>query len=83
MPIPKINFDDASQKANHDRIADLQLEMNKRYAEISKSTERAQIILQRQFDTMCEKMDLLIQQLFDLGDFDKHIPSVKEIYRSL
>lgn len=83
MPIPKIDFDDASQKAKHDRIADLQLEMNKRYAEISKSTERTQIILQRQFETMCEKMDLLIQQLFDLGDFDKHIPSVKEIYRSL
>lgn len=83
MPIPKIDFEDAIQKFNHDRIADLQLEMNKSYAEILKSTERTKIIMQRQFEIMGEKMDLLIKQLFNLGDIDKHIPPIKEIYRVL
>ncbi|WDG41918.1 N-6 DNA methylase [Pseudomonas synxantha] len=83
MPIPKIDFDDAIQKASHDKIADLQSEMNKLYAEISKSTERTKIIMQRQFEIMSEQMDLLIKKLFDLGDMDKYIPSIKEIYRSL
>ncbi len=83
MPIPKIDFDNASQKASHDRIADLQSEMNKCYAEILNSTERTKIIMQRQFKLMCDEMDLLIKQLFDLGDIDKNIPSIKEIYRSL
>ncbi|WP_346397836.1 Eco57I restriction-modification methylase domain-containing protein [Pseudomonas syringae] len=83
MPIPKIDFDDATQKANHDRIAGLQSEMNKLYTEIYKSTERTKIVMQRQFETMREEMDLLIKQLFDLGDIDKQIPSIKEIYRSL
>ena len=83
MPIPKINFNNLIQKDNHDRISNLQKEMNRCYADISKSTERSKIILQRQFDLLVKEMDLLIKHLFDLGSFDNSIPTIKELYRSL
>jgi len=83
MPIPKIDFRDEVQKNNHDHISQLQKEMNDLYSEISKSNERSKLVLQRQFDSLATKMDLLTKSLFDLGTLDGSIPTIEELYRSL
>lgn len=83
MPIPKIDFENPHEKASHDNIMNLQKEMNNNYNNIITANERTKLILQRQFDIQAENMDLLVKNLFDLGDFDKKIPTVKELYSSL
>jgi type I restriction-modification system DNA methylase subunit len=83
MPIPKINFNDVADKEKHDQIADLQERMNKLYSGMSKASARSKITLQRQFESMIQEIDELIMALFNLGDLDKKILSVKELYSSL
>lgn len=82
MPIPKINFSNAAEKAKHDQIANLQERMNKLYSEINKANDRSKTPLERQFEILDKEMNQLVQTLFDLGDFDKEIPTVKELYGS-
>lgn len=86
MPIPKIDFEDGIQKGKHDQISQLQQDMSNLYSEITKnakSTERTKLILEREFDSMVSKMELLMKNLFDLGSLDEKIPTIKELYRSL
>ncbi|RON17562.1 adenine methyltransferase [Pseudomonas brassicacearum] len=83
MPIPRINFSNAAEKAKHDMVANLQKQMNKLYSQINKANERSKTPLERQFENLVQEMSLLVQSLFDLGDFDKEIPTVKELYGSL
>ncbi|RON11512.1 hypothetical protein BK660_29625 [Pseudomonas brassicacearum] len=83
MPIPRINFSNAAEKAKHDKVANLQKQMNKLYSQIKKADERSKTPLERQFENLVQEMSLLVQSLFDLGDFDKEIPTVKELYGSL
>ncbi|MFW1954492.1 Eco57I restriction-modification methylase domain-containing protein [Acinetobacter guillouiae] len=83
MPIPTINFENESEKERHDKIANLQENMNKLYSKLSKEDNRSKIIMRRQFDAMILEMDKMLKMLFDLGDFDRNIPSVEELYSLL
>ncbi|MBD3842143.1 MAG: N-6 DNA methylase, partial [Campylobacterales bacterium] len=83
MPIPIIDFANKSEKEKHDQIANLQAKMNRLYSDISKADNRSKITLKRQFDAMVLEMNNLLKILFDLGDFDKNIPNVNELYSSL
>ncbi|OEE81729.1 adenine methyltransferase [Vibrio cyclitrophicus FF160] len=83
MPIPTIDFDKPKQKATHDKICLQQQSLNRLYGQVQKAGDREKIILERQFEQEKAKMDDLIKNLFDLGDLDSEIPTVKELYKSL
>lgn len=83
MPIPIIDFNNLKDKEKHDNIANLQKSMNDMYSQIITASTRNKIVLERNFQSNILRMDKLISQLFDLGDFDKKIPSIEEIYKSL
>ncbi|MCF9047382.1 Eco57I restriction-modification methylase domain-containing protein [Acinetobacter nectaris] len=83
MPIPIIDFANKSEKERHDQIANLQAKLNRLYSDLSKADNRSKIMLKRQFDAMVLEMNDLLKILFDLGDFDKDIPNVNELYSSL
>ncbi len=57
--------------------------MNKLYTDLSKADNRSRVTLKEQFDAMVLEMNDLLKILFDLGDFDKNIPNVNELYSSL
>ncbi|WP_387465861.1 Eco57I restriction-modification methylase domain-containing protein [Photorhabdus sp. RM323S] len=83
MPIPTIDFADHVQISKHDKIANQQKEMNGLYSEILKSGVRKKIVLERQLEVKQAEMDNMIKELFNLGDLDRKIPSVEDLYKSL
>ncbi len=82
MPIPKIDFNDITQKDKHDNIANVQQEMNLLYTQISTANDRSKIALNRKFEKNREKLDSLIMGLFNLGELDKLIPTIQELYNT-
>lgn len=83
MPIPKINFDSATEKARHDQITNLQKQANELYTNITKANDRSKITLERQLINTTKELENLIKELFDLGHLDEKIPSIQELYKSL
>lgn len=83
MPIPKISFDNAAEKAKHDNIAELQKQANELYSNLINANDRSKNPLERQLKIATQQIENIIKELFDLGHLDEKIPSIQELYKSL
>ncbi len=84
LPIRKINFSNPQEKKLHDKITGLQEKMIKKQSEIDGSRENKRVLikLERQFAELKRTLDQKLEELFDLGDDDKLIPLIEEIYET-
>jgi hypothetical protein len=82
LPIIKINFDDTKEKKLHDMIASTQKSLNDIQAQIDRNfgNNRKIIPLKRKFEQQRSFLDKYLYELYNLGESDKLIPSVTEIY---
>jgi Eco57I restriction-modification methylase len=83
MPIIPINFEDNSSKKLHDDIAALQKKMNDLFMlSDDENTSAREAIAHRNHFTMLKlNMRDKLKELFNLGQLDEKIPTIKEIYR--
>mgnify|MGYP001291490054 CR=1 FL=1 len=82
MPIVPIDFENRGEKTLHDKISGTQKKLNHIYSEIklNSGSERVTTALKRQFGILEAELEVKVTELFDLGDADKLIPSISEIY---
>ena len=84
LPIRKIDFANAKDKALHDRIVELQKELIKIQDKIDANigNKRALTPLQSQFSREKIALEKLLAKLYDLGNDDSLIPLIKELYEA-
>lgn len=84
LPIRKIDFSDAKQKALHDKIVETQKELISIYDQIDANAgnKRALTPLQGQFVREKANLEKLLAKLYDLGSEDSLIPLIKELYEA-
>ena len=84
LPIRKIDFSNKTDKALHNKIAEIQEKLIQTQTEIDKKQKdkRALIKLQRQFDEQKNSLDIKLKKLFNLKGDDKKIPLIKELYEA-
>ena len=84
LPIRKIDFSNKTDKALHNKIAEIQEKLIQTQSEIDKKQKdkRALIKLQRQFDEQKNSLDIKLKELFNLKGDDKKIPLIKELYET-
>ncbi len=84
LPIRKIDFSNAKDKALHDKIVKLQKELIKIQDEIDANigNKRALTPLQSQFSREKIALEKLLAKLYDLGNDDSLIPLIKELYEA-
>jgi Eco57I restriction-modification methylase/TaqI-like C-terminal specificity domain len=84
LPIRKIDFANAKDKALHDKIVELQKELIKIQDEIDVNigNKRALTPLQSQFSREKIALEKLLAKLYDLGNDDSLIPLIKELYEA-
>ena len=84
LPIRKIDFSNAKDKALHDKIVKLQKELIKIQDEIDANigNKRALTPLQSQFSREKIALEKLLVKLYDLGNDDSLIPLIKELYEA-
>lgn len=84
LPIRKIDFANAKDKALHDKIVELQKELIKIQDEIDANigNKRALTPLQSQFSREKIALEKLLAKLYDLGNDDSLIPLIKELYEA-
>jgi hypothetical protein len=84
LPIRKIDFSEAKQKALHDKIVETQKELISIYEQIDANTgnKRALTPLQGQFSREKASIEKLLAKLYDLGREDSLIPLIKELYEA-
>jgi hypothetical protein len=84
LPIRKIDFSDAKQKALHDKIVETQKELISIYDQIDAKAgnKRALTPLQGQFAREKANLEKLLAKLYDLGSEDSLIPLIKELYEA-
>ena len=84
LPIRKIDFTNAKDKALHDKIVELQKELIKIQDEIDANigNKRALTPLQSQFSREKIALEKLLAKLYDLGNDDSLIPLIKELYEA-
>lgn len=82
LPIRKIDFLDAKQKAHHDKIVETQKELINIYDQIDANAgnNRALTPLQRLFKIEKANLEKLLVELYNLGSEDILVPSIKELY---
>lgn len=82
MPIVPINFKDLEEKKLHDEVSRTQEKLNHIYGqiELNSGNERVATPLKRQFDILKADLEVKVSELFALGEADKLIPSISEIY---
>lgn len=82
LPIRVINFEDASDKALHDKIAKTQKDLISIQAKIDKNIgkNRELIPLKRQFETKKSELDETLKKLYNMEKIDHLIPLISEIY---
>ncbi len=82
LPIRKIDFSNAKDKALHDKIVELQKELIKIQDKIDANigNKRALTPLQSQFSREKIALETLLAKLYDLGNDDSLIPLIKELY---
>ena len=73
LPIRKIDFSNKTDKALHNKIAEIQEKLIQTQSEIDKKQKdkRALIKLQRQFDEQKNSLDIKLKELFNLKGDDK------------
>ena len=84
LPIRKIDFSNAKDKALHDKIVELQKDLIKIQDEIDANigNKRALTPLQSQFSREKIALEKLLAKLYDLGNHDSLIPLIKELYEA-
>lgn len=84
LPIRKIDFANAEDKIIHDKIVKHQKELIKLQDQIDLNIGNKRILtpLQGQFTREKEALEELLATLYDLGDDDLLIPSIKELYEA-
>ncbi|MDO9001597.1 MAG: Eco57I restriction-modification methylase domain-containing protein [Bacteroidota bacterium] len=84
LPIRKIDFENTKDKALHDEIVELQKELIKIQDEIDTNIGNKRILtpLQSQFSREKINLEKLLAKLYDLGNDDLLIPSIKELYEA-
>ena len=84
LPIRKIDFNKKSDKNIHDNIVLAQKELISIYDKIDSNigNKRVLIPLQAQFEREKATLDKLIATLYNLGENDLLIPSIKELYEA-
>jgi hypothetical protein len=84
LPIRKIDFANAKDKALHDKIVEIQKELIKIQDEIDAKigNKRALTPLQSQFSREKIALEKLLAKLYDLGNDDSLIPLIKELYEA-
>lgn len=84
LPIRKIDFSNAKDKALHDKIVELQKELIKIQDKIDANigNKRALTPLQSQFSREKIALEKLLAKLYDLGNDDSLIPLIKELYEA-
>lgn len=84
LPIRKIDFANAKDKALHDKIVEIQKELISIYDQIDANAgnKRALIPLQGQFAREKANLEKLLAKLYDLGSEDSLIPLIKELYEA-
>lgn len=84
LPIPIIDFDNIGETSLHDSIASIQENLIQIQGEIDQNTGNQRMLqpLQREFDLKKERLDRELFALFDLGEDDRLIPLIKEVYET-
>ena len=84
LPIRKIDFTNAKDKALHDKIVEIQKELINIQDEIDANVgnKRALTPLQSQFSREKIALEKLLSKLYDLGNDDSLIPLIKELYEA-
>jgi hypothetical protein len=82
LPIRIIDFDNKKEKALHNKIVLIQKELIDVQGQIDKNkgSNRKLIPLQRQFDSQKNKLEQILNILFNLGESDSLIPLICELY---
>lgn len=82
LPIVEIDFESKDSKAVHDKIADTQEKIIEAFTDIDKyeNDPRNKVLAIRQYKKLTKEMDDFLFKLFDLGELDKIIPIIGEIY---
>lgn len=84
LPIRKINFSNSEDKTLHDTIVEKQKELIQIFDKIDskKGNKRALIPLQSQFEREHKNLENLLAKLYDLGEDELLIPSIKDLYEA-
>ncbi|MDD4604148.1 MAG: Eco57I restriction-modification methylase domain-containing protein [Bacteroidales bacterium] len=84
LPIRKIDFANANEKALHNKIVETQKELISIYDQIDANAgnKRALTPLQGQFAREKSNLDKLLAELYNLGNEDSLIPLIKELYEA-
>ena len=82
LPIRIINFENDDEKDTHDKIVTLQRTLINIQGKIDRNfgNNRRLIPLKRQFETKKKDLDDTLKSLYGLGEDDKLIPLISEIY---
>lgn len=82
LPIRIINFENDNEKDTHDKIVTLQRKLINLQGKIDGNigNNRKLIPLKRQFETKKKDLDDTLKSLYGLGENDKLIPLISEIY---
>jgi len=84
LPIRKIDFTNAKEKALHNSIVETQKELINIFDQIDANAgnKRALTPLQAQFIREKTALEILLAKLYDLGNDDSLIPLIKELYEA-
>lgn len=82
LPIRVIDFENNVDEELHSSISETQKLLINLQGEIDKNigNKRKLTVLQRQFESLKDKQDKNLKQLFNLGEMDNSIPLISEIY---
>lgn len=82
LPIRKINFDDDNDRSLHNNISDKQQYLIDLQGRIDSyiGNNRILVPLQREFEQRKNELDILLKELFNLGEDDHLIPQITDIY---
>ena len=84
LPIRIIDFDNETDKEQHDRIASIQEALIQLQSQIDNNSgnQRELIPLKRQFEVFKTHLDETLKVLYNLGDVDNIVPLIKDLYEA-
>ncbi|MGH1375799.1 MAG: Eco57I restriction-modification methylase domain-containing protein [Alphaproteobacteria bacterium] len=82
LPIIEIDFNSKKSKSIHDNIASAQKKIIEAFTDLDlhEDNPRNKIIAERKYIKLTKKMDVLLQELFQLEELDEQIPIISQIY---
>ena len=84
LPIRIIDFKNKADKKIHDKIAQTQkklIEINDKI-ELNSTNKRIVVPLKREFENLKNELDNTLKELYALGEDDKLIPLIQELYET-